>query len=199
MFHNGDPWKSPLCSLYCFQNPGARVRGSSSDADYPTLCCNKKNDWELVNVQNHFTKVSGNLNAISEYILPSPLCIYLCTGQELNENRHREIKWLSQGHAKTCCLAFCIQTRYTWEQSCPTFLLFSEINTPRSWRCLCLPFYARWSLIWVYRRHWRQLSLFWDAVQCLYNDINRHSQLCYSVSDQGLACLHFRICLWILK
>lgn len=44
-----------------------------------------------------FSKASENLNAMSEYILPNPLCIYLCTGEELNKNGHWEIKLLTQG------------------------------------------------------------------------------------------------------
>ena len=69
-------------------------------------------------------------------------------------------------------------------------------------RCLPLPFYCRGSHIWVHGRNRRQPTLSWDTVQNPYMDINCHSQLCYSVWDQDLACdgacLHFIICLWIL-
>lgn len=48
-----NPWKSPLFSLYCFQNPGAKVRGGRSDADYLTLRCNKQllGNCQLINKQ----------------------------------------------------------------------------------------------------------------------------------------------------
>lgn len=165
----------------------------------------------LINEQDHFTKVSGNLNSVSEYILPKHVCIAPCPGEELKKG-HSEIKSdLLKVIQKTHCLAFGIQARYTcWEPSHPSFYSFSSFFSSipsvfwheHLWRCFSLPLYGRGSLIWVYGRNWRQLTLSWETVRYPYNDINRHSQLCHSVWDQDLACdgacLHFIICLWIL-
>lgn len=199
-------WKSPLCSPYCFQNPGDEVRGGvRGDVGYLMFDCDKRlGNCHLINEQDHFTKVSGNLNAASEYILPKHACIVPCPGEELKKRTlgDKVAYWMSYKRPTALLLAF----KYAlWEQSHPPFLGFSETNTPKGWalwRCWSLPFYCRGSLIWVHRRNWRQLTHSWDTVQSPYNDINRHSQLGYSVWDQDLACdgacLHFIICLWIL-
>lgn len=80
-------WKSPLCSPYCFQNPGDEVRGGvRGDVGYLMFDCDKRlGNCHLINEQDHFTKVSGNLNAASEYILPKHACIVPCPGEELKK------------------------------------------------------------------------------------------------------------------
>lgn len=100
-----NPWKSPLksmeiCTAFRILEPGSELVAAMQITWHYVVIKKWFRNCQFVNEQDHLTKVSGNPNAINEYLLPNPLCIYLCTGEELDKNGHLEIKWLSQGHTK---------------------------------------------------------------------------------------------------
>lgn len=132
-----NPWKSPLCSLYCFQKPGAKVRGGSSDADYLILDCNKKMVGKPPTSTARSFYQSFWEPKCHELIYPPQSSLYLPL-----YGWRTKWKWAlgnkitySRWSAGPAALLLAFKPGTCWEQSHPTFLLFSEMNTPRSW-CL---------------------------------------------------------------